>query len=59
MTEIEVEAVGMPNFGNSGAWAACETTAGRTSVLAVGCGMTVRQFAKLPLNSQQAVQKAI
>ncbi|CDX22148.1 conserved hypothetical protein [Mesorhizobium plurifarium] len=44
--------------GNIGAWGACGARNATPRVLAFGCGMTVRQFAKLPPDRQQAVHRA-
>ena len=61
MTEIEVEGVGtyrLPNDWQYGRLGRMRGDKRHTAVLAFGCGMTVRQFAKLPLDRQQAVHRA-
>ncbi|MDG4898297.1 hypothetical protein P9272_32710 [Mesorhizobium sp. WSM4976] len=61
MTEIEVEGVGtyrLPNDWQYGRLGRMRGEKRHIAVLAFGCGMTVRQFAKLPLDRQQAVHRA-
>ncbi|PBB20547.1 hypothetical protein [Mesorhizobium sp. WSM4313] len=61
MTEIEVDGVGIYRLPNDWQYARLGRLRGEkrhTAVLAFGCGMTVRQFAKLPLDRQQAVHRA-
>jgi hypothetical protein len=61
MTEIEVEGVGTYRLPNDWQYRRLGRMRGEkrhTAVLAFGCGMTVRQFAKLPLDRQQAVHRA-
>lgn len=61
ITEIEIEGVGtyrLPNDWQYGRLGRMRGEKRHTAVLAFGCGMTVRQFAKLPLDRQQAVHRA-
>ncbi|TGS15897.1 hypothetical protein EN852_009700 [Mesorhizobium sp. M2E.F.Ca.ET.209.01.1.1] len=61
MTEIEVEGVGtyrLPNEWQYGRLGRMRGEKRHTAVLAFGCGMTVRQFAKLSQDRQQAVHRA-
>lgn len=61
MTEIEIEGVGtyrLPNDWQYGRLARMRGEKRHTAVLAFGCGMTVRQFVKLPPDRQQAVHRA-
>ena len=61
MTAIEIEGVGtyrLPNEWQYGRLGRMRGKKRHTAVLAFGCGMTVRQFAKLPLDRQQAVHRA-
>lgn len=61
MTEIEVDGVGiyrLPNDWQYGRLGRLRGEKRHTAVLAFGCGMTVRQFAKLPTDRHQAVHKA-
>ena len=61
MTEIEIEGVGtyrLPNDWQYGRLGRMKGEKRHTAVLAFGCGMTARQFAKLPLDRQQAVHRA-
>lgn len=61
MTEIEVDGVGTYRLPNEWQYRRLGRMRGEkrhTAVLAFGCGMTVRQFAKLPLDRQQAVHRA-
>ncbi|MDG4898788.1 hypothetical protein P9272_35470 [Mesorhizobium sp. WSM4976] len=61
MIEIEVEGVGtyrLPNDWQYGRLGRMRGEQRHTAVLAFGCGMTVRQFAKLPPDRQQAVHRA-
>ncbi|MEI9403571.1 hypothetical protein [Mesorhizobium argentiipisi] len=61
MTEIEVDGVGTYRLPNEWQYRRLGRMRGEkrhTAVLAFGCGMTVRQFAKLPLDRQQAVHWA-
>jgi hypothetical protein len=61
MTEIEVEGVGTYRLPNEWQYWRLDRMRGEkrhTAVLAFGCGMTVRQFAKLPPDRQQAVHRA-
>jgi hypothetical protein len=61
MTQIEIEGVGtyrLPNEWQYGRLGRMRGEKRHTAVLAFGCGMTVRQFTKLPLDRQQAVHRA-
>lgn len=60
-TEIEVEGVGtyrLPNDWQGQRLRRLRGDKRHTAVLAIGCGMTVRQFTKLPADKQQEVHKA-
>lgn len=62
MTEVEVEGVGTYRLPNDWQYVRLRRLRGErhhTALLAFGCGMTVRQFAKLPLDRQQAVHRPI
>ncbi|RWE78103.1 hypothetical protein [Mesorhizobium sp.] len=61
MTEIEVDSLGTYRLPNEWQYRRLGRMRGEkrhTAVLAFGCGMTVRQFAKLPPDGQQAVHGA-
>ncbi|ESZ17697.1 hypothetical protein X735_09880 [Mesorhizobium sp. L2C085B000] len=61
MTEIEIEGVGTYRLPNQWQGQRLRRLRGddrHTAVLAVGCGMTVRQFNKLPAEKQQEVHRA-
>ncbi|RWE12442.1 MAG: hypothetical protein EOS61_14965 [Mesorhizobium sp.] len=61
MKEIEVEGVGTYRLPNDWQYRRLGRLRGEkrhTAVLAFGCGMTVRQFAKLAMDRQQAVHRA-
>ncbi|BCG72681.1 hypothetical protein MesoLj113a_38390 [Mesorhizobium sp. 113-1-2] len=61
MTEIEVEGVGiyrLPNEWQYGRLGRMRGEKRHTAVLAFGCGMTVRQFNKLPADKQHEVHRA-
>ncbi|MER8431382.1 DUF3102 domain-containing protein [Mesorhizobium caraganae] len=60
-TEIEIEGVGtyrLPNQWQSQRLRRLRGDQRHTAVLAIGCGMTVRQFNKLPADKQHEVHKA-
>ncbi|ESZ46254.1 hypothetical protein X731_16345 [Mesorhizobium sp. L2C054A000] len=61
MTEIEIEGVGtyrLPNQWQGQRLRRLRGDERHTTVLAIGCGMTVRQFNKLPADKQQEVHRA-
>lgn len=61
MTEIEVEGVGtyrLPNQWQGQRLRRLRGEERHTAVLAIGCGMTVRQFNKLPADKQHEVHRA-
>jgi hypothetical protein len=61
MTEIEIEGVGTYRLPNQWQGQRLKRLRGddrHTAVLAIGCGMTVRQFNKLPADKQHEVHRA-
>ncbi|ANN59641.1 hypothetical protein A9174_24940 [Mesorhizobium loti NZP2037] len=61
MTEIEIDGVGtyrLPNQWQGQRLRRLRGEARHTAVLAIGCGMTVRQFNKLPADKQHEVHRA-
>ncbi|MER9524115.1 DUF3102 domain-containing protein [Mesorhizobium sp. M0292] len=61
MTEIEIEGVGIYRLPNQWQGQRLRRLRGddrHTAVLAVGCGMTMHQFNKLPADKQYEVHKA-
>ncbi|RUU77658.1 hypothetical protein EOD03_21805 [Mesorhizobium sp. M7A.T.Ca.TU.009.01.1.2] len=60
-TEIEIDGVGtyrLPNQWQAQRLRRLRGEERHTAVLAIGCGMTVRQFNKLPADKQAEVHKA-
>ncbi|ESY70012.1 MULTISPECIES: DUF3102 domain-containing protein [Mesorhizobium] len=60
-TEIEIEGVGtyrLPNQWQGQRLRRLRGEERHTAVLAIGCGMTVRQFNKLPADKQHEVHRA-